>query len=70
MRPVRLSRKVLIDAICSGVSSRPSWCQPISRIASSSVATLPSWKYGPVIAMLRSDGTLKKYLSASFLVTS
>ena len=30
---------------------------------------LPSWKYGPVFSMLRSDGTLKTLASAAFFVT-
>jgi hypothetical protein len=33
-------------------------------------ATDPSWKYGPVIAMFRNDGTLKTWRSASSPVTS
>src|SRR5664280_487226 len=38
-------------------------------MASFRVAILPSWKYGPVFSMLRSEGTLNMNLSASFLVT-
>src|ERR1019366_6519132 len=38
-------------------------------MASFRVAILPLWKYGPVFSMLRSEGTLNMYLSASRLVT-
>src|ERR1039457_2432899 len=38
-------------------------------MASFRVAILPSWKYGPVFSMFRSEGTLNMNLSASLLVT-
>ena len=56
--PVSTFRKSTICFVCSGVRLLPSWYSAICRTASSSDATPPSWKYGPVFSTFRSDGTL------------
>src|SRR5262249_53208924 len=57
--PVRLSRNATMSLVSASPSVTPSCTRAMTRTASGSVATDPSWKYGAVIATFRRLATRK-----------